>query len=260
MILLLSPSKTLSVDVQAPAGKYTVPEYLEEAAQLVALLRKRTRPQLQRLMNISQKLAGQVDLYLRSWQTPFNKKNSAPALLTFRGDVYEGLAAEDFNKHDRDFSQKHLRILSGLYGVLRPLDRMQPYRLEMGCPLSVAGRDKAAGFKNLYEFWGDSIRENLSKLVAAEKWPIVNLASSEYFKVLQPTKLELRIVTPTFKEKKGKNYKVLSFFAKKARGQMARFVIQKRLEEPEQMQSFREDGYRFNKRLSCDGELVFTRG
>lgn len=257
MILLLSPSKTLGTDVEVPAGKYTVPEYLEEAAELVALLRKRTRPQLQRLMNISEKLAKQVDLYLRNWQTPFNGKNSTPALLTFRGDVYEGLSADDFNAAERTFAQKHLRILSGLYGVLRPLDRMQPYRLEMGCRLASGG---TGGFKNLYDFWGDRVRKNLAADAARKKWPLVNLASSEYFKVVQPTKLELRVVAPTFKEKKGKNYKVVSFFAKKARGQMARFIVQNRLKLPEEMQAFAEDGYRFNAGLSSEDEFVFTRG
>ena len=260
MIVLLSPSKTLGMEVADPVGDLTIPRYLKEAGQLVDRLRKFSKPQLRSLMGISENLARDVEGYLQGWQTPFTAKNSVCALLCFRGDVYEGLAAEDFGKRDREFSQKHLRILSGLYGVLRPLDRMQPYRLEMGCPLSATGRGKAAGFKNLYEFWGDSIRKNVTALATEKNQPLVNLASQEYFKVLQPNKLKVRVVTPIFKEKKSGTYKVVSFFAKKARGQMARFVIRSRVKEPEEMIEFCEDGYRFNKRLSCDGELVFTRG
>jgi len=257
MLILLSPSKTLDSDPQTPAGKTTLPEFLTDAAELALLLRKKTRPQLAKLMQISPKLTEQVAGYYKNWKTPFTAKNAHPALLTFRGDVYEGLAAEDFSVADRTFAQKHLRILSGLYGVLRPLDRMQPYRLEMGCRLVSGGK---GGFKNLYEFWGDRVRENLEIAAKRKKQPLVNLASSEYFKVVQPTKTEMRIVTPTFKEKKGNSYKVVSFFAKKARGQMARYIIKNRLEEPEEMQAFRDDGYRFNGSLSSEDELVFTRG
>jgi cytoplasmic iron level regulating protein YaaA (DUF328/UPF0246 family) len=254
MLVLLSPSKTLDTAPKTFAGKTTLPEFLPEAAELAVVLQKKSRPQLAKLLKISPKLAEQVAGYYRNWKTPFTAKNSHPALLTFRGDVYEGLSAEDFNAADRTFAQKHLRILSGLYGVLRPLDRMQPYRLEMGCRLA------SGGFKNLYDFWGDRVRENLTIAAARKKQPLVNLASGEYFKVVQPTQIELRVITPSFKEKKGKSYKVVSFFAKKARGQMARYIVQHRLEEPEAMQAFCEDGYRFNGRLSSENELVFTRG
>ena len=257
MLVLLSPSKTLDTAPKTFAGKTTLPEFLPEAAELAVVLQKKTRPQLAKLMKISPKLAEQVAGYYHNWKTPFTAKNAHPALLTFRGDVYEGLSAEDFSTAERTFAQKHVRILSGLYGVLRPLDRMQPYRLEMACRLAGGGAD---GFKNLYDFWGDRVRENLSSDAVRKKWPLVNLASGEYFKVLQPTKLDLRVITPSFKEKKGKSYKVVSFFAKKARGQMARYIVQHRLEEPEEMQTFREDGYRFNGSLSSENELVFTRG
>ena len=257
MLILLSPSKTLDLAPSAVAGKTTLPEFLGEAAVLAAVLQKKTRPQLAKLMAISPKLAEQVADYYDHWKTPFTAKNAHPALLTFRGDVYEGLAAEDFSAADRSFAQKHLRILSGLYGILRPLDRMQPYRLEMGCRLVGGGK---GGFKNLYDFWGDRVRENLEIAAKRKKQPLVNLASGEYFKVVQPARIELRVVTPTFKEKKGSTYKVVSFFAKKARGQMARYIVKHRLEEPEEMQAFAEDGYRFNGRLSSEDELVFTRG
>ena len=260
MLVLLSPSKTLDPDPQTPAGKTTLPEFLADAAELALLLRKKTRPQLAKLMQISPKLTEQVAGYYQNWKAPFTTKNAHPALLTFRGDVYEGLAADDFSAAERNFAQKHLRILSGLYGVLRPLDRMQPYRLEMGCRLATTARGGKRGFNNLYEFWGDRVRERLAADAARKKQPLVNLASSEYFKVVQPTKTQMRIVTPTFKEKKGNSYKVVSFFAKKARGQMARYIIKNRLEVPEEMQAFRDDGYRFSGRLSSEDELVFTRG
>ena len=257
MLVLLSPSKTLDTAPKTFAGKTTLPDFLPEAAELAAVLQKKSRPQLAKLMQISPKLAEQVAGYYKNWKTPFTAKNAHPALLTFRGDVYEGLSAEDFSAAERTFAQKHVRILSGLYGVLRPLDRMQPYRLEMGCRLARGGAD---GFKNLYDFWGDRVRENLSSDAARKKQPLVNLASGEYFKVVQPTKLELRVITPSFKEKKGKSYKVISFFAKKARGQMARYIVQHRLEVPAEMQTFREDGYRFSASLSSEDEFVFTRG
>ena len=257
MLILLSPSKTLDLAPPVISGKMTLPEFLDQAAELATVLQKKTRPQLSKLMAISPKLSDQVAGYYKNWKTPFTAKNAHPALLTFRGDVYEGLAAEDFSAADRTFAQKHLRILSGLYGVLRPLDRMQPYRLEMGCRL-VSGRK--GGFKNLYDFWGDQVRENLEIAAARKQRPLVNLASGEYFKVVQPRKIDLRVVTPSFKEKKGKTYKVVSFFAKKARGQMARHIVKNRLEEPEEMRDFAEDGYRFNGSLSSEDELVFTRG
>jgi hypothetical protein len=257
MLVLLSPSKTLDTTPEPITGKTTLPEFLPEASTLAAVLRKKSRSQLATLMSISPKLAEQVAGYYKNWKTPFTAKNAHPALLTFRGDVYEGLAAEDFKSADRSFAQKHLRILSGLYGILRPLDRMQPYRLEMGCRLANGGQ---GGFQNLYGFWGDQIRENLEIAAKRKNQPLVNLASNEYFKVVQPAKIGLRVVTPSFKEKKGKTYKVVSFFAKKARGQMARYVIKNRLQEPEEMQAFSEDGYRFNGSLSSEDDLIFTRG
>ena len=261
MLVLLSPSKTLDTAPKPYAGKTTLPEFLPQASELAGVLGKKSRPQLAKLMAISPKLAEQVAGYYQNWKTPFTGKNAHPALLTFRGDVYEGLAAEDFNAADRNFAQKHLRILSGLYGVLRPLDRMQPYRLEMGCRLASGGTSGGKnGFKNLYDFWGDRIGENLTIAAKRKQQPLVNLASGEYFKVVQPRKIDLRIVTPSFKEKKGKTYKVVSFFAKKARGQMARYIVKKRLEEPEEMQAFCEDGYRFNGSLSGEDEFIFTRG
>ncbi len=261
MLVLLSPSKTLDTAPKPYSGKTTLPEFLPQASELAGVLGKKSRPQLAKLMAISPKLAEQVAGYYQNWKTPFTEKNAHPALLTFRGDVYEGLAAEDFNAADRSFAQKHLRILSGLYGVLRPLDRMQPYRLEMGCRLASGGTSGGkSGFKNLYDFWGDRVRENLEIAAKRKKQPLVNLASGEYFKVVQPRKIDLRVVTPAFKEKKGKTYKVVSFFAKKARGQMARYVVKHRLEEPEEMQAFAEDDYQFNRQLSSDDELVFTRG
>ncbi len=259
VIILLSPSKRLAAEATESAGALTLPEYLSEAGQLIARLRKLSKPQLRTLLAVSERLAQEASDDLNAWQTPFTAKNSGCALLSFRGDVYDGLSAEDFDKHDREFAQKHLRILSGLYGILRPLDRMQRYRLEMGCRFSAPASGKNRGFKNLYDFWGALIRENITALAAEKNQPIINLASLEYFKVLQPNKLKVRVVTPIFKQKKGGTYKVVSFFAKKARGQMTGYLIRSRLSQPEQMCGFKEDGYRFNKPLSSQDELVFTR-
>ena len=225
------------------------------------LLRRLSNKQLRALMDISDKLASQVEGYVKNWKTPFTDKNSAPAMLTFQGDVYEGLSADRFKARDLDFSQQHLRILSGLYGVLRPLDRMQPYRLEMGCPLARKTGSKGAQFDNLYQFWDDKIRASVISALADQNDPVlINLASNEYFKAVQAKQLEAQIVTPIFKDAKNGSYKVISFFAKKARGQLARFILLNRLKKPSDLRAFDEDGYSYNPDLSTASEVIFTRG
>ncbi len=268
MLIVLSPSKTLRDSESVPKnepplldGKCSQPEHLDDAARLMGHLQRLSPAKLSKLMGISDKLAAEVDGYNQAWQTPFTAKNSRPALLTFLGDVYEGLAAEEFKQRDLKYSQQHLRILSGLYGLLRPLDLFQSYRLEMGCKLSQATGPAAGRFKNLYDFWGERIRESVTAALSDQGDDVlINLASNEYFKSVQPKQLDARVITPAFKEMKNGKYKVLSFFAKKARGQMSRFVLLNRLSDPKELQDFKEDDYRFNKELSSDNEPVFTRG
>lgn len=238
-----------------------MPEHLDRSQELMQLLRRLSNKQLRALMGISEKLAGQVEGYVKNWKTPFTDKNSSPAMLTFQGDVYGGLSADRFKARDLDFSQQHLRILSGLYGVLRPLDRMQPYRLEMGCSLARKTGSKGAPFDNLYQFWDSKIRSSVTSALADQNDPVlINLASKEYFKAVQPRRLEARIVTPIFKDARNGSYKVISFFAKRARGQLARFILLNRLKKPGDLRAFDGDGYSYNRGLSTATEIVFTRG
>jgi len=188
------------------------------------------------------------------WGTPFNLDNAKQALFAFRGDVYTGLEADSLGTAELAFAQQHLRILSGLYGVLRPLDLMQAYRLEMGLKFANSGG------KNLYEFWGDILTKELNRdLAKSGSKVLVNLASNEYFRAVKPGSLDAEIITPVFKDLKGGKYKIISFFAKKARGQMARFILDKELNDPAGLKKFKAGGYRYNKTESTARELVFTR-
>ena len=261
MLILLSPSKTLNADPSRPRKVFSKPEHLDRSQELMQLLQRLSKKQLRALMDISDKLASQVEGYVKNWKTPFTDKNSSPSMLTFQGDVYEGLSADRFKARDLDFAQQHLRILSGLYGVLRPLDRMQPYRLEMGCPLARKTGPKGAQFDNLYQFWDSTIRSSVTSALADQNDPVlINLASNEYFKAVQARQLEAQIVTPVFKDAKNGSYKVISFFAKKARGQLARFILLNRLKKPGDLRAFDEDGYSYNRSMSTASEIVFTRG
>ena len=189
-----------------------------------------------------------------AWHTPFTAENAKQAVLAFKGDVYSGLQAETFTAADFKFAQAHLRILSGLYGLLRPLDLMQPYRMEMGRKINT----ERGG--SLYEFWGTTITEGLNKQLKRLKTPyLVNLASNEYFKSVKPRQLQGEVITPEFKDWKNGQYKMFGVYAKKARGQLSRFVIQNRLTDPQAMKAFDIDGYRFNASLSSDNKWVFTR-
>ena len=260
MLIVLSPAKTLDLEPATATRKMTQPEFLDEANMLNSRLQKLSRSQLATLMGISDKLAAGVHDYVKDWQLPFTAKTAKPAALTFVGDVYQGLGARDFKARDLDFAQKHLRILSGLYGVLRPLDLMQAYRLEMGTALSCKSGAKNARFDGLYDFWGDKIAGAINDALEQQGDQIlVNLASNEYFKAAKRPNLEARIVTPVFRDAKNGQYKVISFFAKKARGRMARHIITNRLKRVEDLETFNADGYRFSANLSSGDELVFTR-
>ncbi len=254
MLIVLSPAKTLDFETPPPLRKHTQPQWLEQSRLLNAVLRDFDAAGLGKLMGISAELAQLNAGRNQSWAPPFSLENAKQALFAFRGDVYGGLDADSLSTADLAWAQQHLRILSGLYGLLRPLDLMQPYRLEMGTRLA-----NPRG-KDLYAFWGDSLTRALNQALEAQGDKVlVNLASEEYFAAVKPKLLEGEIVTPVFKDHKNGSYKIISFFAKKARGQMAAWIIRERLQDPAALQHFSEGGYRFNKSLSKDGSLVFTR-
>ena len=254
MLIVISPAKTLDYETTPKTKVFTTPDYLDRSQQLINRLRNFSSLDISELMNVSAKIADlNFDRY-ESWKKPFTVKNSKQAVLAFKGDVYTGLDAETFTAPDFKFAQNHLRVLSGLYGLLRPLDLMQPYRLEMGTKL------KTDNGKNLYEFWGTDITEGLNKQLKKLKSDIlINLASNEYFKSVKPKELNAEIITPAFKEFKNGEYKMIGIYAKKARGLLSRYIVQNKLSDPEDLKSFNEEGYRFNKVLSKGNNWVFTR-
>ena len=254
MLVVISPAKTLNFESPARTTASSMPTFLKDSEQLIRQLRKFSPSEIAELMNLSDKLAVLNSTRYESWKLPFTAKNAKQAMLAFRGDVYLGLDADSFTKKDDEFAQLHLRILSGLYGVLKPLDLIQPYRLEMGTSLNTRHGN------NLYRFWDDKITNYLNaELATHQDGTLINLASNEYFKVLRPNKLDADIVTPIFKDKKNGQYKVISFFAKKARGMMARFIIKKKIQTPEGIKLFDVGGYSFNPEFSSEKDWVFTR-
>ncbi|RYY73724.1 MAG: peroxide stress protein YaaA [Gammaproteobacteria bacterium] len=254
MLLLISPAKTLDFDTPAPTTEFTHADFLKQSKQLIAELRALTPQNISALMSISEKLGELNYERFAKWKTPFKTTNSKQALFAFKGDVYTGMQAETFSLGDIQFAQQHLRILSGLYGLLRPLDLMQAYRLEMGTSFA-----NSRG-KNLYEFWGDTITKTLNKhLKEINSSVVINLASHEYFSSVKPKLLNAKIITPLFKDKKNEHYKIISFFAKRARGMMSAYIIKHRLTTPEAIKNFNIDDYRFNAEMSDDTDWVFTR-
>ena len=253
MIVVISPSKTLDFSGKSK-GEYTIPDFVENSIELLKVLCKLTVSEIAELMDLSEKLAVLNYRRYHDFSIPFTLENSRQAIYAFKGDVYEGLDAEAFTQEDIKYTQSHLRIISGLYGLLRPLDLIQPYRLEMGIKLS------NQNYKNLYEYWGNKITVKLNELLkTGGNNLLVNLASTEYFKVLNPKLFNARLVTPVFKERKNREYKVIPIFAKKARGLMASYIIKHRVENSDGIKQFREEGYGFNPNLSTETELVFTR-
>ena len=254
MLILISPAKTLDYQSPLATTRYTQPELLEYSQQLIGIARKLTAPQIGKLMSISDKLADLNATRFHDWHPDFTPQNARQAILAFKGDVYTGLQAETLTEDDFDFAQRHLRMLSGLYGVLRPLDLMQPYRLEMGTKLA-----NARG-ANLYEFWGERISGWLNEALAAQGDDILlNLASNEYFGAVKRKALNARIIDTEFKDLKNGQYKIISFYAKKARGLMARYVIKERIRDPEQLKAFDYQGYRYSAEQSKPDSLVFLR-
>lgn len=254
MLIVISPAKSLDFKSEPTTSVYSMPEMLEQSEKLIGKLQKLSPKQISKLMGISADLGELNFQRFQSWQLPFTPENAKQAVLAFNGDVYQGLNAATLPEEILERSQKRLRILSGLYGVLKPLDLIQPHRLEMGTKL------KYYKSKNLYEFWNPEITKKINKAISESGSNyLINLASNEYFKSIDKKKLKAEIVTPDFKDLKNGSYKMISFFAKKARGLMTRFILENNIKEVSELQAFDSEGYIFNPRLSKPGNPVFTR-
>jgi len=254
MLIVVSPAKKLDYDTPAKTKTSTTPDFLDQSQILIDRLRQFSAIDIAELMHVSMKIAElNFDRY-EGWSLPLSKDNAKQAMFAFKGDVYTGLDADSFSAADIKFAQKHFRMLSGLYGLLRPLDLMYPYRLEMGTKL-----DNERG-KNLYEFWGSTITDAINKQLKSSKSDtLINLASNEYFKSVKTKEVNGEIITPAFKEYKNGEYKMIGIYAKKARGLLSRYIIQNQLSNPEDIKNFDEEGYKFNKKLSKGNNWVFTR-
>ena len=256
MLFLLSPAKSLDYDTPLPEGlPHTTPQFVQQSSALIEVLRTHSPQSIASLMDLSDKLAALNVARYQAWRPRFTAANSRQAALAFNGDVYDGLQARALSIDDLAWAQDHVAILSGLYGVLRPLDRMQPYRLEMGTRLATD-----AG-SSLYDYWGSRIAEHLNTRLRADKTPVVvNLASQEYFKAVDRQVLKARVIECVFEDRKGDGYKIISFHAKRARGLMARYAITHRVATPRQLEAFDLDGYAFAPKASSPERLVFRRG
>ncbi|BAP14262.1 MAG: hypothetical protein AOY29_12810 [Alcanivorax borkumensis] len=254
MLIVVSPAKTLDYESELPALKTTQPRLLDDSEALIARARQLSPADISSLMGVSDKIAHLNAERFSLWERPFNKKNARPAAFAFKGDVYTGLDIESFNDHQLSEAQQRFRMLSGLYGVLRPLDLMQAYRLEMGTKL-----DNERG-KDLYAFWGNTITELLNKDMKDAKTDVlVNLASNEYFKAVKKKAVAGTIIEPVFQDEKNGNYKIISFYAKKARGLMAAWIIKKGLKDPAKLTQFDVAGYCYCEAQSTALRPVFRR-
>lgn len=254
MLIVLSPAKSLDYKTPAKVKASTLPEFASESAKLIADLKKLSPQDIADLMGLADQLAVLNVGRYRDWSKKFTEENSKPAIYAFNGDVYDGFDVNSLNSKALDFAQDHLRILSGLYGALRPLDLMQPYRLEMGTTF------KNPRGKDLYAFWGERVTDSLKKILEKQKKPVLlNLASEEYFKVLQAKNLECPIISPVFQDVKGGKYKIISFYAKRARGLMARYVVENRITEPTDLKGFNLDGYKYFASESTPEKPLFRR-
>lgn len=254
MLALISPAKTLDYETTLPSSNFTQPRLLDQSEQLIEVCRELSASQLASLMSVSEKIAQLNVARFQDWQTEFDFANARQAIFAFKGDVYTGLDAYALNDSQLDFAQQHLRMLSGLYGLLRPLDLMMPYRLEMGTKLQ-----NPRG-SNLYEFWGKRITDLIQQdLQHTNSQILLNLASDEYYKAVKESALDAQIIKPVFLDQKNGKYKVISFYAKKARGLMARFVIEQQIQQVEDLKAFNSEGYYFDAENSNAKELVFKR-
>ena len=284
MLILISPAKTLDFETPALDSSFksgnprtdkphndnglsrktalqcfSQPDFISDTEALVERLKTLSAPEISSLMKISDKLGELNASRYRTWQPNFDTTNAKQALLAFQGDVYRGMNVDSFELQDFDFAQEHLRILSGLYGILRPLDLIQPYRLEMGTKLAHS-KLRELSANTLYEFWADKLTQTINRqLEKLENNTVVNLASNEYFKAIKPKLLTANVITPIFKDWKNGKYKIISIYAKKARGMMTAYIIKNRLDRPEDLKNFSQAGYSFNAELSDNNNLVFTR-
>ncbi|MDD3722035.1 MAG: peroxide stress protein YaaA [Lutibacter sp.] len=252
MKIIISPAKSLDYKTSIPTKQFSQGILLDEAEKLNAILKTKSPKQLSDLMSVSPNLGELNWQRNQEWELPFSLNNARQAIFAFKGDVYIGLDAYSLSNDKLDQLQNKLRILSGKYGLLKPLDLIQPYRLEMGTKLKVAKNE------NLYQFWGNTITEKLNSELAEDEL-FINLASAEYFKVVKPALLKVPVITPVFKDLKEGKLKTIAFYSKKARGLMVRFIIDQNVETKEDLKNFNEKGYAFDANLSTENELVFTR-
>ena len=254
MLIVVSPAKTLDYETPVPTEICTQPDFISDSAELIEVCKTLAPLDISKLMKVSDKIASLNAIRFEEWSTTFTHENARQALYAFKGDVYTGLDANSFTDSDIDYAQTHLRILSGLYGLLKPLDLMQPYRLEMGTKLA----NKRG--TNLYQFWGSAITQKLNQVIVEQGDNVlINLASNEYFKAVKPKELTATIITPVFKDCKNGQYKIISFYAKKARGLMARYIIENRISSVAALKGFSVGGYYFVDAESSNSELVFKR-
>ena len=252
MLIVISPAKTLDFETEPQTSKTSIPKFRKESQQLVKVMQDKTPKDIAKLMRISPRLADLNVARFQNWKG--QSKHTKQSILAFKGDVYMGLEVDTYKERDLNFAQKHLRILSGLYGLLKPLDLIQAYRLEMGTKL------KTVKGNTLYDYWGNRITRDLADdLQQHRNKTLINLASKEYFKAVKPNLLPGRVLTPVFKDGTHGAYKVISFFAKKARGSMSSFIIKNRITKPEDIKTFNVDGYQYNDGRSSDDTWVFIR-
>ncbi len=254
MLVTLSPSKGQDFDSPVPSAIYTIPQQLEDSQLLINEAKKLDVSDVRDLMDVSENIAILNVERFNTWRTPFTPENARPALFAFKGDVYSGIRKDKYSDDDLAYAQDHLRILSGLYGALRPMDLIQPYRLEMKTRLHNPRGE------NLYRFWGDRITDQLNEVLSHQQEPVlVNLASNEYFKSVKPKKLDGRLLNINFKENKDGKTRVIAIFAKRARGMMSDFILRNRIEHAEDIKEFGAGGYRFSEAESTENNWVFTR-
>lgn len=260
MIVLLSPAKSLDYETKFDCSNFTIPHFKTEIAQLIANLKNISAEEIAKLMKISPKLAELNFSRFQNFEDSFDLKNSRQALLAFDGDVYTNIDKQNFTKDDFDFAQNYLRILSGLYGILKPLDLIQPYRLEMGLDLKKSTISETLEAKNLYQFWNDKISIYLNgELKNSDSNYIINLASEEYFSAVKPNLITAKIINISFKEQKGDKLKIIGISSKRARGLMTNFIIKNKITNPEMLKKFSEENYHFEEKLSDDLNFIFTR-
>ena len=253
LITIISPAKKLDYETPIQQFPSSQPMLLKHSSTLMSDLKKLSPQEVSSLMGLSDKLGALNYERFQRWETPFTESNSKQAILAFKGDVYQGLDAESLSLSDLSWAQGNVRILSGLYGILKPMDLMQPYRLEMGTKFATKRGH------NLYDFWDSIITEELNKNFSSDNTNLLNLASNEYFKSINVDELKANVISPVFMDKKNGKYKIISFFAKKARGLMTRYVIKNRIENITDIQTFTEGGYFFNEEMSEDNKPVFCR-